>query len=100
MVLITGGVFGFLAMKSDSDAKNLCPTHRNCSAEALDTAERRDQRAMIANIGVGVGLAGIATAAVWLALGGRGSATEQQQGLTLHPAIDRDGAGLWARGRF
>lgn len=98
--LVTGGVFGFLAMKSDSDAKNLCPTRHNCSVSALDTADQRDQRALIADIGIGVGVVGIATAAVWFVLGSRNSAPEQHAGLMLHPAVQREGAGLWASGRF
>lgn len=38
----TGGVFGYLAIQSNNDAKSLCPTRFGCSSAALDAAKRRD----------------------------------------------------------
>jgi len=95
----TGGVFGVMAMRSNDDANNQCPSRVGCSMSALNAADRRDQQAMIASIGVGVGLAGIVTAAVWL-LVDRPKQYDDDTGLVLRPMVARDNAGLWAGGKF
>ncbi len=95
----TGGVFGYLAMQSDRDAELLCPSHRDCSKAALDAATKRDNQAMIANIGVGVGLAALAASAAWLIFSGPTN-ERQTSRLTLQPAVGPGQAGLWAAARF
>jgi hypothetical protein len=96
----TGGVFGYLATQSNTDAKNLCPTRLNCSKAALDAVDRRNQQAMFADIGIGVGLAGIATATVWLLVGGPKSRDVDSASLVLRPSVATDAAVLWAIGKF
>ena len=64
--LVTGGVFGAMALSSDSTAKEQCDQRTtDCPDEAVETAERRDREAMVSTIGVGVGLVGIGVAAIW-----------------------------------
>jgi len=94
-----GGVFGYLATQSNSDAKSLCPTRQNCSKAAMDAADRRDQQALFANIGVGLGIAGVGTAAIWLLVGGPKN-RDDSSSVTIQPSVARDSAGLWATGRF
>jgi hypothetical protein len=95
----TGGVFGYLAIQSNHDAELLCPTRRDCTKPALDAAKRRDDQAMIANIGIGVGVAAIAASAAWFILSGT-SREEGSARVTLHPAVGPGSAGLWAAARF
>jgi hypothetical protein len=96
----TGGLFGYLAIQSNNDAKNLCPTRQHCSSSALDAVDRRNQQAMIANIGVGVGIVGVATAAVWLLVGGPKSQDSDSAKVVVRPSVTSDTALLWASGKF
>lgn len=66
--LLAGGtVAGVLALNTNDDALERCPEPSVCNdAEARSLAERRDTEALLANVGVGVGLAGIGIAAVLL----------------------------------
>ena len=95
----TGGVFGYLAMQSNTDAKNLCPSRQGCSKSALDAAKRRDQQALFANVGVGLGIVGVGTAAVWLLVAGPKN-RDDSSSLQIQPAVAHDGVGLWASGKF
>lgn len=66
-LLLTGAVAGTLALRSNSSAKDLCPQASHCNdPDALSLADRRDTEALIADVGVGVGLAGLGLAAVLL----------------------------------
>jgi hypothetical protein len=96
----TGGVFGVLAMRSNDDANKQCPTRVGCSKAALTAAESRDSRAMVANIGIGVGLAGIATAVVWLLVDRPKRYGDDSAGMALRPVVAKDTAGVWALGSF
>jgi serine/threonine-protein kinase len=96
----TGGVFGYLAIQSNNDAKSLCPTRLNCAQPALDAADRRDRQAMYSNIGFGVGIAGVGTAAVWLLVGGPKNRDDDSASLIIHPSVSPNGTALWATGNF
>jgi len=98
-IAATGGVFGYMATQSNHDANFMCPTHLNCSAAALDKAKKRDNQAMVANIGVGVGLAVVAASTVWLIVGGSSDDRESAR-IVLQPAVAPGSAGLWAAGHF
>jgi hypothetical protein len=98
-IAATGGVFGYLATQSNHDANFLCPTHRDCSAAALDKAKKRDNQAMVANIGVGVGLAVVAASAIWLIVGGSSDDRDSAR-IGLQPAVAPGLAGLLAAGHF
>lgn len=66
-LLLTGAVAGTLALRSNSAAKELCPEPSHCNdSKARSLAERRNTEALIADVGVGVGLAGLGLAAVLL----------------------------------
>lgn len=93
-----GGLFGYLAMQSNDDAKSQCPTRQNCSKSALDAVDRRNQQALFANIGIGVGIVGVGTAAVWLLVGG--PSHDDSASLTIRPSVGTDAAVLWATGKF
>ena len=99
--LLTGGVFGVLALRSNSDAQDLCPSHRGCSSAALDAADRRDREAMIANVGVGVGVVGLGVA-TWMFLTGghRSKPHADASALTLTASGGPGEAMLWTTGRF
>lgn len=96
----TGGVFGYLAIQSNNDAKSLCPTNKNCSKSALDSRDQRNRDATISHIGFGVGLVGVGTAAVWLLVGGPKSRDSDSAKLLFRPLLSPDAAGLWAMGKF
>ena len=96
----TGGVFGYLALQSNDDAKSQCRTRVNCSKSALDAVDRRNQQAMFANIGIGVGIVGVGTAVVWLLVGGPKSRDADSSSLTIRPSVGTDAAALWATGKF
>jgi hypothetical protein len=99
--LLTGGVFGVLALRSNSDAQELCPSHQGCSSEALDAADRRDQQAMIANVGVGVGVVGLGVATWMLLTGGhRSKPRAEVPALTLTASGGPGEVVVWTRGRF
>lgn len=66
-LLLTGAVAGTLALRSNSAAKELCPEPSHCNdSKARSLAERRNTEALIADVGVGVGLAGLGLATVLL----------------------------------
>jgi len=94
--LVTGGVFGALALASDAKAKDDCPNRTDCSSTALDSADRRDREALISTIGVGVGVVGLGVAALWLL----GSAPAEGQTAAVGAEISRGGALLALRGGF
>lgn len=97
--LVTGSVFGLLAVQSNSEAADHCPTRRGCSRSVMDAVDTRNSQATLANVGVGLGLAGIATAAVWWFVA-KPKGHEPQAGVLVQPELGRDSAGLWATGSF
>jgi hypothetical protein len=99
VITAVGGVFGYTATQSNHDAELLCPTRHDCSKQALDKAKTRDDQAMVATIGVGVGLAALAGSALWFAFGSS-SDTRESARVTLQPAVAPGAAGLWAATRF
>ena len=96
----TGGVFGYLATQSNHDAELLCPTHRNCTQTALDSAKKRDNQAMAANIGLGAGAALVAASAIWIIVGNSSGSDRDSARITLQPAVGPGTAGLWAATHF
>jgi serine/threonine-protein kinase len=65
--LASGAVAGVLALRSNHAASELCPEPSHCNdASARSTADTRDTEALVANIGVGVGLAAVGVAAYLL----------------------------------
>ncbi|HYQ17513.1 MAG TPA: hypothetical protein VEQ58_17190 [Polyangiaceae bacterium] len=69
--LIAGGIFGVLALSSDSSATKECGMVGH-DAACRSAVDRRDREALASTIGVGVGLVGVGVAAIWLLTGRSG----------------------------
>lgn len=67
-VTIAGLVFGGLAASKYAAAEGACPEHQGCSAGAIQDAQSAETYALVSTVGVGVGLAGLATGVVLLIL--------------------------------
>lgn len=65
--LAAAGAFYALRYDAQQELDELCPTRSGCPAEGRDIEERGRRHTMYGNVALGVGLAGLATAAVlWL----------------------------------
>jgi hypothetical protein len=99
-LLLTGAVAGTLALRSNAAAKDLCPDAGDCNnPEARSLADRRDTEALIADVGVGVGLAGIGLAAVLL-LTSKSDEAARPAAHVLFPVLSPRHAGLTWVERF
>jgi hypothetical protein len=65
-VTAVGLVFGGLAKGKYDSATDACPTRHGCAQAALDDRNTAETFANVANVGVGVGLAAVATGVVLL----------------------------------
>jgi hypothetical protein len=54
--LVTGGVFGALALSDYGKANDACPTHKGCSPDVIDRRDSAGTKAWVANGGVGLGV--------------------------------------------
>lgn len=101
VVLGAGLVFGGLALGAHGDADEACPTRTGCTGDALSARDRAETFANLSNVGVAVGGAAIAVAAVWLLVGGgepdRDPGTAARPGLAIVPLGTTDLAGLSIR---
>ncbi|HQP38020.1 MAG TPA: hypothetical protein PLI95_22710, partial [Polyangiaceae bacterium] len=66
VALGVGATFGFMALSAYKSAEDACPTKAGCSPDAMDQRDKAGTRANIANVGIGLGIVGIGTAAVLL----------------------------------
>lgn len=82
-----GAVFGGLAIAAHSEAEESCPSLTGCSADTLETRDRAEIFANIANVGVGLGLAGLAVGALLFALGDSSDDDVQSSRVDFSPAI-------------
>ncbi|HEU4410651.1 MAG TPA: hypothetical protein VFS43_35680 [Polyangiaceae bacterium] len=87
VALGTGAVFGAMAFSSNQKAENACPSADECAPDvASDHRDRASTRAWVANVGVGVGLLGLA-AGGYLFLTtpsqGAGAGAKAHQGVTI-----------------
>jgi tetratricopeptide (TPR) repeat protein len=99
--LVTGGVFGVLALASNSKAKEQCQNRTSdCADEALQTAARRDREALASTIGVGVGLLGVGVAALWLLSSDHSNDGDQVSPWTWDSELTRESALLRVRAEF
>jgi len=89
------GVFGGLALaeRSDLDA-DPCSETRTCDASALRT------RAILADVGLGLLVAGAALGVVFLLVGGEDANGDASARFSLSPSVSQRGGGLSARGVF
>ncbi len=89
--LVTWAVAGLITMSKhgDCDAEDAA-----CTTDELDAIDRS---ALIADIGLGVAIAGVATGVIWLLVGGD---DEDEATTQVMPAIGADRAGLLVRSQF
>jgi hypothetical protein len=98
-----GAVFGLMAKSAYEDAESACPTRTSCSEDAMEQRDQAQTRATIANIGIGVGLAGVAVGTVLLLTsGGSGGspAASHRKPLRLLPSVGASHAGVVVSGHL
>jgi hypothetical protein len=66
VALGAGAFFGLQAASAYQSAKDACPTRQACPSDAIDDREQAGRNAWLANVGVGVGLVGLAAGAYLL----------------------------------
>lgn len=94
------GVGSFLGLSSMADyrsAERACPGRVNCSKSALDARDRAQSKAWGANVGVGLGLVGVALGTYLLFFSGEES---KSGALQLGGNVARSGAGVQLSGGF
>jgi tetratricopeptide (TPR) repeat protein len=64
VALGVGATFGILARSSYRDAEAACPSHVDCSPHAMDLRDQAGTRARVADVGIGIGLVGVAVGVV------------------------------------
>jgi len=96
-----GAVFGVMALSSYSDVKDACPSLKGCSQDTVDQRNKAELQANIANVGIGVGLVGIAVSTVML-MNGRSAERPPaaRTGLWLAPVVYPSGAAAGVGARF
>ena len=100
--LVTGSVFGVLALKSNSDAKSLCDVPSAClNPSALSAADRRDTQATIANVAIGAGLVALGvTTWMIIAHGGASEPARPAKKIRVDVGAHGDKPSLWVSGTF
>lgn len=103
VALGVGSVFALMASSAYSDAEDACPTRQGCSQEAIDLRDKAETRANIANVGIGVGVVGIAIGAVLLLTSRGGSeksahSAPRHRTLELVPVVSDTHAGIYLNG--
>jgi hypothetical protein len=94
VALGVGTAFAFMARSAYKDAESACPTHKGCSSSAMDSRNKADTRANIANIGVGLGLVGVAAGVVLLVTHDSGSEKQARSPLRVSPYVSRSQVGV------
>jgi serine/threonine-protein kinase len=69
--LVVGTVFGVVALETNHQAVELCPSHMNCPGAALSKSSTSNSEAWVANVTVPVGVVMVAGAAIWWVINGR-----------------------------
>ncbi|MEB2325077.1 MAG: hypothetical protein OZ921_21365 [Sorangiineae bacterium] len=92
--LIAGGIFGGLAMSAYSRAKEECPTKMNCNEAAMSARDSAATRAMIADVGIGVGVVGLGVASVLYFTAGDGAGSRAAATFTPYAAPSQAGFSL------
>jgi hypothetical protein len=92
-----GSFLGLSSMADYRDAERACPARVNCTRSALDARDRAQSKAWGANVGVGLGLVGIALGTYLLFFSGEES---KSGSLQLGGNVARSGAGVQLSGGF
>jgi serine/threonine-protein kinase len=97
-----GVVFGLVAKRHDDDAERYCNGARCFDPRGERLSEDSRRAALIANVGYGVGAAGVITAVVLSLLGGddEDAAADAPRALAFAPTLHTEGGGLNLRGAF
>lgn len=100
VALGVGTAFAFMAKSAYDDAESQCPTKTGCSKGAIDSRDKAETRANIANVGVGVGLVGVGVGAVLLLTHSPAKRERPQafRSLSVSPFATSSSAGLALRG--
>ncbi|HEY4105631.1 MAG TPA: hypothetical protein VGM44_17150 [Polyangiaceae bacterium] len=98
--LAVGGVFGVLAISAYHQADHDCPSHRGCSDGVLQLSDTASSRATIANVGVGVGIAGIAAGVALILLSPRAAPSEGPAQTSVRLVLAPQVAGVACAGAF
>ncbi len=94
--VVTGSVFGILAIKQESKLSGLCPVKPNCLHS--DEMDRLDDYALVSTIGFGVGIVGLGVGTgLWFVDRGKEKATPA---LRETPRVDITRNGILISGRF
>jgi hypothetical protein len=93
--VVAGSVLGLLALSSDSRGTKAC--RDKLEPECTDLERARNQQALGASIGIGVGLVGIGVAAIWLLTGNSG---RSQSAFTYHGEVTPKSALLQMKASF
>jgi hypothetical protein len=97
-----GATFGALALSSYKDAEAACPSHRDCTDDAMKSRDTATSQGWIANVGIGLGVVGLGVATILLVTGGSGNEapTKTAQSRSdirragFEPFVGRDAYGL------
>ena len=97
-----GAAFGVLALSSNSEAKSLCGGRTtDCPQGAISRQDTAYSQANVANVLVGVGLAGIATATIWLVVASpQPEKSTASTRVRVDGTLDKSSLGVTVRGRF
>ncbi len=62
-----GAVFGVKALNSYAEAEDACKSHTDCSETAMSLRDEAGNRALVADVGVGLGVVGMAVGGILIA---------------------------------
>ncbi|MEM7608087.1 MAG: hypothetical protein AAF411_22255, partial [Myxococcota bacterium] len=94
--LITFLVAGLISNSRLADAEDTCVSPSGCDVGELDDVDRAS---LIADIGLGVAIAGTAVGVIWLLVGG-GDEEEASAAVELQPLAGRQTVGARLSGSF
>jgi hypothetical protein len=73
--LAVGTGFGIASLAKYHDADSMCPSHTNCSSDAISARSSAESKAWISNVGIGIGVVGVGIGSWILLTGGHGKPT-------------------------
>jgi hypothetical protein len=88
VALAAGAGFGIASLAKYHDATQLCPSHANCSSDAISARSSAESKAWISNVGIGIGVVGVGIGGWILLSGGRGKPATR---IALRTAPDATG---------
>jgi hypothetical protein len=104
LALGVGGFFGLSAQSSYSDSKDLCSDSNICTQHGSDLRSSASSKALVSTVATGVGIAGLATAAVLWLTAPKAAAAERSalaaRDRRWNVAPNRDAWGLEVSGAF